>query len=389
MLDLEEIAREIENGLNDQIGDRHIRFKIRTNAGEHSKPLRQGNEVTYFIDGILRPTGSENLGTIIDMGSWALTLEFLVPIPPPRTQAAQPAHTLQRVTEDQYTFFSKCALAIDAYFSIAENIEVKSEEGTVYSVGIRAGFSIPGTVDIYPSVGEASPITAYIQLGYVQDGINSRLAMVAIDMPENILPALSAEISRANVLSSDVYAGKTRRQSTASASALGIALQLPLTEKTMQVYDFLVRGEINVAHFVFYTLDGKMTVYWMMADEPVQAAREVSNIGLNVNLIEIADDDEFVAAPAGYQTARVNLSSSFGQTLSLSSDIDCYAHIGDGIYSLKAETPLEVALDERDFFDGEDGDYSVYIVTNARSALTARVNGTDVPVVIVKEANNG
>lgn len=386
MLDLEEIAKVIEAGLNVEIGDKNIVFKIWTNAGERSKPIRNGNEVTYFIDGLLRPTGSENLGTIIDMGSWALTLEFLVPIPPPRTQAAQPANVLQRITEDQYRFFERVASAIDAYFAIAERINVTSEEGVSYSVGIRAGFSIPGTIDLYPSVGEASPITAYITLGYVQSGVNSRDATVALDTPDNILPTLSAEISRQNVLSPDVYAGKTRRQSASSASALGIALQLPLTKSTGQVYDFLVKGEINVAHFVFYTLEGETTVYWMTADEPQQAAREVSNIGLNVNLIEIADDSELVSVPKSYAVLRAELTSSIGQTLTLTADTDCYAHVGDGIYALTAGAPLAVELDERDFFAQDGGNYAVYITTNNAAKITASVNGESVSLETVKEA---
>ncbi len=372
MLDLYSIAKEFERGLNEQLVDPNLKFRIWVNAGERSKPIRTENTVIRFIDGILRPTASQNLGTLVDAGAWSLVLDFIIPIPPPKT-AADGTESLERLETDQYNFVLKVFDGVNEYFSRAESMLFPNdpEDGVKqYSVGIRAGIALPGTVSIFPGVGEGTPMTVYIELNYMQSGVNSRAASVAIDTPDNLLPVLNAELSRSNVLSSDVYAGKSKRQSVASASAFALSLQLPLTKDTGQIYDFLAEGKLNVAHFVFYTIEGKQTIYWMIADEPAQAQKDVSNIGLNVNFIELVDDEEFVNLPDGYRKYSREVDSSAPGRLNLTANNDCYVHCGRNNVKLPAGKKVTLDLEESDFlYNEETGKYVVYLIVNPGTSI--------------------
>lgn len=401
MLNLKDIAKEFETGLNTTLGDENVQFKIWVNAGQRTKPRRKGNTVTHFIDCILRPTASMNLGTLIDMGSWTLTLEGLVPIPPPRTSANPTDEEMQRVYEEQYNYALGIFGAVDKYFSIAENISITTEDGKTFSVGIRAGTSIAGLAELLHGVGEAVQLTVYIELGYTEGGVNSRLATIAIDTPENIVPSMATDINRENVLQNDVYAGETCRRSAASASAIAISLQLPLTDKTGQAYDFLVQGEINVAHFVYYTLNGKTTVYWMMVDAPVQSSREVTNVGINYNLVEAANDPELVKVPASYQIMSASFDTSEKVTLRFSisgfaqEKQDTYAKVGTRIvYLYYPADGIYVDIDENDLvYNPETGKYVLFITTP--KAISYNVSIRDnigwriKPLDKVQEAKNG
>ena len=399
MLNLKDIAKEFETGLNTALGDKNVKFKIWVNAGQRTKPRRKGNAVTYFIDSILRPTASMNLGTLIDMGSWTLTLEGLVPIPPPRTSANPTDEEMQRVYEEQYNYALGIFGAVDKYFSIAENISITTEGGKTFSVGIRAGTSIAGLAELLHGVGEAVQLTVYIELGYTEGGVNSRLATIAIDTPENIVPSMATDINRENVLQNDVYAGETCRRSAASASAIAISLQLPLTDKTGQAYDFLVNGEINVAHFVYYTLNGKTTVYWMMVDSPVQSSREVTNIGINYNLIEATNDPELVNLSAGYHVARaeVNANTVLFFTVEGFTGEKFAAKVGtylgyivelDMISRPPSYIGIPVQIQEKDlFYDEETGRKYLYVIYYGNYKLSAKMQSIgepDVPLVPIE-----
>lgn len=392
MLNLKDIASTFERGLNYAPGAQNVKFKIWVNAGQHTKPRRTKNSVTYYIDSILRPTASMNLGTLIDMGSWTLTLECLVPIPPPCVSANPTEEEMQRVYEEQYNYALGIFNAVDNYFAIAENISIKTEEGKTFSVGIRAGTAIAGLAQLLHGVGESVQLTVYIELGYTEGGINSRLSDVAIDTTQNIVPSMSTDVNRENVLQNDVYAGETNRRSVASASAFAIGLQLPLTDKTGQAYDFLVEGEINVAHFVYYRLNEKTTVYWMMVDAPVQSSREVANVGINYNLVEAPYEPKLTNVPESYQILRADFDESTERSLQfdlLAPYFGSYAKVGAQITYL-TRSGVTVNVEERDFFyNATSGKYELYIITPSKIDMTMDSAGDDINLIKVQEAKNG
>lgn len=370
MLELKDIAKAFENGLNGQLEDKNIRFHIWANTGESTPPHRSGNDVTAFIDGTLRQTASKNMGTLIDMGAWTLELELNVPIPPPRTAAVPQEGSMNRIDDDQYAFLLSVAKAIDGYFSIAEHTTMTDASEKVYSVGIRTGSAIPGLSDIRFDIGESLPFKLYIELGYVENGINSRSEKVAFDVPENVMPTLSIETHRENVLESDVYTAELKRQSAASASAFGISLHLPLTKETDLFYDFIAEGKLNVAHFVYYELNGKQSVYWMIADSPEQSSTEVSNIGLAVNLIESVDDPEVIDVPDSYQVAYVEFDDTYGgetrpaNVRHRNGGPSLYIHIGKKIYFINGSDSTSLRIEPDDYvYDEETGKYRLYFIT--------------------------
>lgn len=80
MISLKELSNRFESGLNAELKtvlkSEEIQFKIWAEAGQFQKPLRDGNTITYFINGNLRTSSSANDANDLVMGVNGLTLDL-------------------------------------------------------------------------------------------------------------------------------------------------------------------------------------------------------------------------------------------------------------------------------------------------------------------------
>ena len=119
MITLEQFADIFQRGLNAVLKKNEIQFKIWSNVGKYQKAIRDGNTVTKYINGNLRVSSSANDANDLVMGVNGLTLDFIVPLKRPRTNAKQTAEELAAIQDGQYPFVEEIVNAIDGYFQKA------------------------------------------------------------------------------------------------------------------------------------------------------------------------------------------------------------------------------------------------------------------------------
>ena len=119
MITLTQFADRFQQGLNEVLNENEIEFKIWRNVGKYQKALRDGNTVTHYINGNLRVNSSANDANDLVMGVNGLSLDFMVPIQRPRTNAKQSAEALNEIQNNQYQFVEEIVTAINSYFQKA------------------------------------------------------------------------------------------------------------------------------------------------------------------------------------------------------------------------------------------------------------------------------
>lgn len=382
MISLKDLAQQFEDGLNaqlDSIGLNNIRFHIWGTAGEEDIPYRDGNTVTDYIGGTLTRVASENEAARIEMGVNTLSLNLFVKIKEPRTDIFG---TTNRIVQGQYPYLDQIISAIDEYFKIAQTQDFVSD-GKTYSLGISAGMSISGVVDILPNLGNGVMISVGISLTYVDGGINSRKITLTIDGTSVIVPYQSVQFGASNALESDVQSGQARRKSFSSSTACSFTVSFPARndEVTAQVLSFLFGLEPNVAHFVTVGVEDDANTYLMMIDAPSLSAQQVMNAGLSVDFIEIIDDGDVIQVPDAYQVGRFEFASSSASSLAFTAY--GLAYIGGDCITLTGATTI--SLQENDFsYDETDDTYYIYMITPSAAGVVS-----DTPFEVTKEASNG
>lgn len=392
MISLTQLATTFQNGLNTLLAQvpevGNVEFQIWATAGQDTAPYREGNSATEYIPANLRISSSANEAAALVMGVNGLVLEFAVPVKQPKTQASQTAQDLQRVVNYQYPFLDTVINVINSYFQIAQNISLTDESGTVYSIGLRAGTSISGAVELASVVGECVYVTVYIECTFVEGGVNSKAVIFTMDGQS--VPYQSFNYARSSQLSSDVYSTATNVTNTGTATALSVEFSFPANSDTAtnSMFNYILNGEPNTAHFVGLqsgTLNG---TYIMTVESAKAAAQGVTIVGLSCAMVESVDDVEMLnfsdtLYQIGYfefDTAVSYISLSFTNL----QNTPCWALIGKTLRQVAGGTGQNTTSE--DFvYDEETGKYYLYIVTLG-AATVGSPQGT---FTITQEVTNG
>lgn len=364
MITVKQLAEIFENGLNNQLDNPEIKFKIWANAGEYKKPYRDGNTVTHYITGNLRTSTSTNDANRLAMGVNGLTLDFMVPITPPKTNAMQTEAELAKIDDEQYPFITYIANAINGYFQRAQTIELKDENKVEFTLSFKAGVVIPGSIDISARYGNSITISAYIEVYFIEGGISSKNVLVYFD--NQIVPFMVARQGRTPVFDSDIYAGKLVSKNIVTSSAFAIDIDFPANgdRLTQESVDYLLKGEPNTAYFVKLVFGSKEERYLMTFNSVQYSAQGISVAGGSLSLVETVENVEALNFPDGYQIGRFKLDSSTVESISFFTTTDCTAFIAGNIEKWKAGERV-ISISPNDVvYDEADGAYYVYLVTD-------------------------
>ena len=301
-IDLTVLANKFQNDLNAILGNTEIQFKIWSEAGQYQAFQREGNTVTWVINGNLRRTTSSNDANDLIMGVNGLTLDFAIPIKQPRTNTKQTEEELAKVQNGQYPFVQYITNAINEYFAKAQVFTVASDDGT-YSVAFRAGMSTTGTVDLIPVLGNCITVNVFIELIYVQSGINSKSVKITVD-GQNV-PYQALRWGRSPMVERSVYAGDSDSKNVISSTAFAIDIDLPVNAGSAAndpVSAYLLDGTPNVAHFVNLNINGTDYNYFMTLNTAQASAQGISITGTSISFMEI---------PNGYFEPGINKMGMF------------------------------------------------------------------------------
>ena len=97
MIMSEALANYFETQLNDLVPTgAGYEFKIWAEAGEFKRYYKNGNDIIYYINGLLSLKGSALTPNMLVMGTNGVTVEFLVPVDTPKTGYNQTDEELAR-----------------------------------------------------------------------------------------------------------------------------------------------------------------------------------------------------------------------------------------------------------------------------------------------------
>lgn len=372
MISLKDIARKFEDGLNVILNNSEIQFKIWADAGKYAKPERNGNSIVHQIVGNLRTsTSSNDTNNTLVMGVNGLSLDFMIPIYPPRTNAMLTEAQLAVIEDGQYPFLDYIANAINTYFQKAQVFTQEDNEGEVFTVAFQAGAVVPGSVELAPKFGNAVPYNVYIQLYFIQNGLNSKDVKISVDGEP--MPFQAVRLGRAAVLERDLYAGETISKCFASSTAFSVDADFPASANTptLGVQKFIFDGEPNTAHFVTVQWSNKVNKLFFMTYNTVQASvMGINVVGLSASFVEVGGNQALYNLPQGFKTVRFTLSDSQTKTLLFTLPRQCSTFIA-GVGAVNRNGAQTVNLAPTSFQYDEDNDiYSVDMVVDGEIIIT-------------------
>ena len=366
MITLNQLANYFEEGLNNTLNNSEIQFAVWADAGEYQKPVRDGNTVTNYIIGNLRTSTSANDATALVMGVNGLSLEFTIPTQAPRTNSTQTAAELQKIQNGQYPFIAYITGAISKYFQNSQVAQLPDDDGDQFSLSWVAGTAITGDVDIRSHIGESILFTVYIELTFVKGGISSKSVLTYID--DMAIPYKAVRHGRSTLIERDIYASNLNSKSVATSGAFSVDVEFPANSDaaTKACFDFLLNGNLNVAHFVKVQFgDTNERLYFMTLNSVQTAAQGISILGVTASFLEVVDNALALNVPDSFQVGKFTLSSSNIKSITFTPSVSCLAYIaGEALqFSAGQAQTIEISPSTIQYND-DTQTYEVYLFTN-------------------------
>lgn len=385
MIKLTQLTELFENGLNSILNNPEIQIKIWSEVGDYQKSRRNGNIITYFINGNLRTSTSANDANALVMGVNGLSLEFSVPLKRPRTNATQSEEELSKIKDGQYPFVAEIVNVINSFFQKAQSTTLYDESGAEFSVAFQAGTAVPGTVDIAAQVNQSIPVSVYIEVYFIQGGINSKNVTVTFD--DSNVNFQAVRKGRSPMTEQDVYAGKLISKSIVTSTAFAIDVDFPASADalTQECINYLFEAEPNVAHFVDVQFGNYSKMFLMTLNAVQTSAQGIAIAGLSASLMEVVENASAVDVPNSFQTGKFTVTSSDIERVTFTPSVDCKAFIAGETLSLNGGAAVTVALNSAAFEYGENGEYYVYLITDKAVA----VSNSSAVFTVEKEAARG
>lgn len=378
MINLSQYAAEIQSGLNAVLAATDLaggyEFSVISDIRRYKKARRTGNNVVYYINCILTnapgANGTTN-GSGIEMAVDNLTLRVLVPL---ERLKADPTDDPDSWQDGVNVFVAAVKAIVDGYFQLNRVTSYTTADGKTFSVGFAYTLSATGTADKQPVINDFIEFSVYIEMYFVQNGINSLSSSLEIDgelVPFQVLTPNRAPVQDVSVKSADEV--KSSRTLT-SSTTLAFDVALPAVKGLIadQFTDFLLSGKTNVAHFIRFSLNGEdgMSRYYVMTYSQISAnIQGTRNIGLTMPLTEQAWYPEIIEFPDYMQVTELVFDSPTA-TVSFTVGADgIIAFGGDSIASYAAGTTVQthVFTPAECFYREDENDpsqagYHAYIV---------------------------
>lgn len=376
MITTQQLANLFEGELNALLDYENLAFSIWANVGKRNKPIRQGNDVYHYITGNIKVAGSSTTANRLVMGVNQLTIEFNVPIDPPKTTAAQTAEYLTSVKDGQYWFVQYIMGILSDYFQKYQALEMQDESGVTYAVGMVAGVAIPQSVDLQAWTGNSLPVNVYIEANIVQGGIIS--LDIGVELDGEFLPFQSFIPDRAGAFSPNVFSGADVSKVVTESSAFAAEVSIPTNtvyQSSATAVSYLLHGRPNVAHFLKIkwgnTDDADTGLYLVTLTRCNGSLQGVAIASVTFRIAEMQDIDDLIDVPDGFQVGYFVLASSSVESLSFTVSAACLAYMAGKVYEWTAGQSVTVAIAPSAITYDEDSDeYRVYLITDQAVTVT-------------------
>ena len=313
------LAAYFENALNAIVPTgAGYEFKIWAEAGEFKKYYRQGNNIVYYINGLLSVNGSALTPNALIMGTNGVTIEFLVPADEPKTSYDQPDDNFERIQNGQFYFIQQVSELLLNYFTSSKKLTMTDDKGVLFNMTAYSGVGISGVIDIKTIVGMAMPMTVSITLNFGEELISGLDIKVYID--GEIVPYLTLTPSRTGQLSTDLQSNTTVQKHLSTSSAYGLQFTCPAAENNKgakAIYDYIAdKTKVNTAHFIEVRWGNARTdVYFGVLTSANANVSGAEFAGINAVFGEAYQNEELLIYPEEYGTGYFETASSLNSEL--------------------------------------------------------------------------
>lgn len=283
MIELKNLALNIENALNGLIDLNGQSFKIFADLGDfkHYYKPETNNNVTRYINGIMESFPP----TILPIRNLQVTTQSV------RITFALDVELLNKDEYGNYVEVVEIRKILSTYIAQTNGLpSVVNENGTTFEVTPSFNGITVGEITQLSPIGEMLPL--YLDLSYtiIESGINSN--SVEIILNGESLYFEKVGISRARVAETNTYAGDKTTKTTIQNNGISFDVMLPLTDTPQgnKIEDNIMVGGNNEAQLVQYKRGNKIYNYIMVFGNNDLNLEMAKNIGTKISLVEGKQD---------------------------------------------------------------------------------------------------
>ena len=194
-------------------------------------------------------------------------------------------------------------------FSKVETMSM-TENGKSFIVSTAFDLLEDGQREIVQGLGNSYTFSAYVYYMIVEDGVNSRQTLFALDGV--MLPYQLVTVSRVPQFEGNIYsnAQNINVKNLYVQSTLSISMDLPVLTPTAEIVYNAVLGGQTDAHILTLTIDNKVENYLVHVSESSISANTRFNLGGKLSFIEAPDIYELLTFGENIKIFRVNNASS-------------------------------------------------------------------------------
>ena len=337
MIGLETLKNKIQSLLNDVAGSSQLEFVLAMDTGDFQKALKDqyNNYDTAFVNGIVSVTDSKVTPTQGGLKISSVTVRAEVVVPLTRNQRARTDRTYAGT--DLNTTVEGYEQHLDLIRGIINEVcsqpivypETVTGESD-YNVAATFAFTVTGTRQRRPQVGDSMTFIFYAYFDIIQGGDNSREYKFFIDGQE--VPYIRANITREQTIETDQYSDDRAAKATSTGGLFQVSFNFPsfISKYSNAIKDFLINGDSNTVH-ILRVLAGHTfatpntatefvkVVFIKGVDESVEGTM---NAGVTASLVEAPNDYEIMTVPSTLGVTRLEAVTESNYYLKFDKPVD-------------------------------------------------------------------
>lgn len=363
MITLKQLTDELSSALNAQ-GNPGVTFVLHNDTGEYTKAVRDYNDVKDVINGIVTLTSSEveNTNDGLTIASLTTRTELLVPCRDTEEDIEETVlnsdgtYGTEVARTGNVKFLASVRDWIDEFCAKNGRKNITDADGVSYDVSFVYSLVASGVRQMDSLAGDYFTFTIYTDYSVIQGGVNSRSIRLTLDGEKISYSSITPR--RVPTQEANVYAkGEAIGKSLTSDTVFGLSVILPATGRNMtgKVFDYILNGNRNEAHFLTVNTPHVNKNYLVQFGQTDATASGVLNVGLTTSFVECVPDYELLKFPDSFFLYEATAGSTstlmfdgsntlyrFGEDNGFASGVNSIANYtivkGDIIVSLKAIT---------------------------------------------------
>lgn len=308
MITLKQLTDELSSALNAQ-GNPGVTFVLHNDTGEYTKSVRDYNDVKDVINGIVTLTSSEveNTNDGLTIASLTTRTELLVPCRDTEEDIKQiilnsdGTYGEETARTGNVAFLAAVRDWIDEFCAKNGRATLYDTEGNSFDTSWVYSLVTSGVRQMDSFAGDYFTFVIYADYNLIQGGVNSRSIRLTLDGEQISYSSITPR--RVPTQEANVYAkGEAIGKALTSDTVFGLSVILPATGRNMtgKVFDYILNGNRNEAHFLTVNTPHGNKDYLVQFGQTDATASGVLNVGLTTSFVECVPDYELLKFPDSF-----------------------------------------------------------------------------------------